>query len=91
MAGTTDCRSDDLRNVMLEAVEKRLGLDTPSAPIEWLSDNGSAYTAEATRAFARMLGLEPVTTPVCSPHSNGMAESLVKTIKRDYMAHQFDR
>ena len=72
---------------MLEAVEKRLGLDTPSAPIEWLSDNGSAYTAEASRAFARMLGLEPVTTPVRSPQSNGMAESLVKTIKQDYVAH----
>ncbi|BAK76795.1 Integrase, catalytic region [Pseudogulbenkiania sp. NH8B] len=72
---------------MLEAVEKRLGLDRPSAPIEWLSDNGSAYTAEATRTFARMLGLEPVTTPVCSPQSNGMAESLVKTIKRDYVTH----
>lgn len=72
---------------MLEAVEKRLGLDRPSAPIEWLSDNGAAYTAEATRALARMLGLEPVTTPVRSPQSNGMAESLVKTIKQDYVAH----
>lgn len=87
VAGTAGYRSDDVQNVMLEAVEKRLGLDTPSAPIEWLSDNGSAYTAEATRTFARMLGLEPVTTPVCSPQSNGMAESLVKTIKRDYVAH----
>lgn len=29
----------------------------------------------------------PVTTPVCNPQSNGMAESLVKTIKRDYVAH----
>ena len=28
----------------------------------------------------------PVTTPVCSPR-NGMAESLVKTIKWDYVAH----
>lgn len=87
VAGTTGYRSDDVQNVMLEAVEKRLGLDTSSVPIEWLSDNGSAYTAEATRTFARMLGLEPVTTPVRSPQSNGMAESLVKTIKRDYVAH----
>lgn len=31
-----------------------------------------------------MLGLKPVTTPVRSPQSNGMSESLVKTIKRDY-------
>jgi len=27
-----------------------------------------------------------LTTPVCSPQSNGMAESFVKTMKRDYVA-----
>ena len=52
-----------------------------------VSDNGSAYTAEQTRSFARQIGLQPVTTPVRSPQSNGMAESFVKTIKRDYVAH----
>ena len=31
-----------------------------------------------------MLGLIPLTTPVESPQSNGMAESFVKTLKRDY-------
>ncbi|OXT57476.1 transposase, partial [Pseudomonas aeruginosa] len=51
------------------------------------SDNGSAYIAEQTRLFARQIGLQPVTTPVRSPQSNGMAESFVKTIKRDYVAH----
>jgi putative transposase len=51
-----------------------------------LSDNGSAYTAEQKRLFARQIGLQPVTTPVHSPQSNGMAESFVKTIKRDYVA-----
>ncbi|WP_233423347.1 IS3 family transposase [Chromobacterium haemolyticum] len=86
VAGTAGYRSDDVQNVMLEAIEKRLGLDKPSVPIEWLSDNGSACTAAATRLFARQLGLEPVTTPVRSPQSNGMAESLVKTIKRDYVS-----
>ena len=55
--------------------------------MQWLSDNGSAYTAEQTRLFARQIGLQPVTTPVRSPQSNGMAESFVKTIKRDYVAH----
>jgi putative transposase len=28
--------------------------------------------------------LEPLTTPVTSPQSNGMAEAFVRTIKRDY-------
>jgi putative transposase len=31
--------------------------------------------------------LLPLTSPVCSPQSNGMAESFVKTRKRDYIAH----
>ncbi|KVO52569.1 hypothetical protein WT19_08275 [Burkholderia stagnalis] len=71
---------------MLAAVENRFGneLHTPSE-IEWLSDNGSGYTADDTRRFAVAIGLKPLTTPVCSPQSNGMAESFVKTMKRDYV------
>lgn len=86
VAGTAGYRSADVQGVMLAAVEQRFDLDAPAHGIEWLSDNGSAYTAEATRTFARQLGLKPLTTPVCSPQSNGMAESLVKTMKRDYVA-----
>ncbi|WP_270664801.1 integrase core domain-containing protein, partial [Aeromonas sp. QDB13] len=48
-------------------------------------DNGSAYRAHETRAFAREIGLEPRTTAVRSPQSNGIAESFVKTMKRDYI------
>jgi putative transposase len=33
------------------------------------------------------IGLIPLTTSVCSPQSNGMAEGFVKTVKRDYIAH----
>lgn len=78
---------DIVRDVMLAAIENRFGqtLCTP-APIEWLTDNGSAYTAYKTRALALEIGLNPLTTPICSPQSNGMAESFVKTIKRDYIA-----
>jgi putative transposase len=54
-------------------------------PIEWLTDNGSCYTARDTRAFARDIGLVPRTTPVSSPRSNGMAEAFVRTLKRDYV------
>ncbi|MDH8378217.1 IS3 family transposase, partial [Klebsiella pneumoniae] len=55
-------------------------------PVEWLTDNGSAYRAHETRRFAKMVGLEPKTTAVRSPESNGMAESFVKTMKRDYIS-----
>ncbi|XHO74547.1 IS3 family transposase IS1417 [Burkholderia gladioli] len=87
-AATTAGHSGDIvRDVMLAAVENRFGnaLHTESE-IEWLSDNGSGYTADETRQFASLLGLKPLTTPVCSPQSNGMAESFVKTMKRDYVA-----
>jgi putative transposase len=87
-AATTGGHSGDVvRDVMLAAVENRFG-DALKAPseIEWLTDNGSGYTAEKTRRFASDIGLKPLTTPVCSPQSNGMAESFVKTMKRDYVA-----
>ena len=53
-------------------------------PIQWLSDNGSAYRAHETIDFAIRLGLAPCFTPVRSPQSNGMSEAFVKTFKRDY-------
>ncbi|WWG63847.1 IS3 family transposase [Pseudomonas poae] len=87
VASPTGYSGDDIRDLMLESVEKRFGDQLPATPVQWLSDNGSAYTAEQTRLFARQIGLQPVTTPVRSPQSNGMAESFVKTIKRDYVAH----
>jgi putative transposase len=66
-------------------VEHRFGqVNRSPRIIEWLTDNGSAYTAHETRSFARDIGLEPRTTPVTSPQSNGMAEAFVRTIKRDY-------
>ncbi len=77
---------ETVQDVMLGAVEKRFGQHLPSEPVEWLTDNGSAYRAHETRAFARMLGLEPCTTAVRSPESNDIAESFVKTIKRDYIS-----
>ena len=54
-------------------------------PVEWLSDNGSPYTAVETRRFAAQLGLVSCFTPVASPESNGMSEAFVKTLKRDYV------
>lgn len=71
---------------MLGATEKRFGDKGPERPIQWLTDNGSAYTVHETRQFARALNLEPCTTAVSSPQSNGMAERFVKTMKEDYIA-----
>ena len=72
-------------DLMMKAVEARFGPgQTAAQPAEWLSDNGSCYSAANTRQFARMLRLKPVTTPVASPQSDGMAEGFVKTFKRDF-------
>lgn len=85
VATTGGINSSDIRDLMTLSVERRFGLvNRLPAPIEWLSDNGSPYTACKTRAFAGEIGLVPRTTPIESPQSNGMAEAFVKTIKRDY-------
>ncbi|TBP31529.1 IS3 family transposase, partial [Klebsiella quasipneumoniae subsp. similipneumoniae] len=78
--------SETVQDVMLGAVERRFGNSLPTSPVEWLTDNGSAYRSNQTRQFARMVGLEPKHTAVRSPESNGMAESFVKTMKRDYIS-----
>ncbi|MBW9630859.1 IS3 family transposase [Escherichia coli] len=86
-AVTTDgFNSETVQDVMPGAVERRFGNELPASPVEWLTDNGSCYRANETRQFARMLGLEPKNTAVRSPESNGIAESFVKTIKRDYIS-----
>ena len=75
----------DIRDIMLEAVERRFGTYRAPAVVEMLSDNGSPYIARDTQIFARQLGLKPCFTPVRSPQSNGMSEAFVKTLKRDYV------
>jgi putative transposase len=85
VATTGGINSSDIRDLMIESVERRFGLvNRVPNPIEWLSDNGAPYTAGETRSLARDLGLVPCTTPIESPQSNGMAEAFAKLIKRDY-------
>jgi putative transposase len=80
---------EPVREMLIEAVEQRFGAveAIPDAHVlEFPSDNGGAYIATDTRSVARQLGLKPINTPVCSPQSNGMAESFVNTFKRDYVS-----
>ncbi|MET5155349.1 IS3 family transposase [Klebsiella pneumoniae] len=85
-ASTGGYDSSTVQDVMLRSVEKRFGDRLPDTPVQWLTDNGSAYTAHETRRFAVELNLEHCTTAVSSPQSNGMAERFVKTMKEDYIA-----
>jgi putative transposase len=87
VASTGGYTGDMVRDVMLQAVESRFhGALKTDSEIEWLSDNGSCYIADETLTFSWAIGLKPITTPVRSPQSNGMAESFVKTMKRDYVS-----
>ena len=86
VATTAGITAQDVQDLMVATVEHRFGpVNRLPEPVEWLTDNGSCYTARDTRAFARDIGLVPLTTPVSSPQSNGMAEAFVRTIKRDYV------
>jgi len=86
VATTGGISGDLIRDLMAESVEARFGLvDKVPQRIQWLSDNGPAYVARETRSIARTMGLEVCTTHYRSPESNGMAESFVKTFKRDYV------
>jgi putative transposase len=85
VATTEGIKGEDVRDLMVTAVEHRFGpVNRLPATIEWLTDNGSGYIAHDTKRFARDIGFEPRTTPVESPQSNGMAEAFVRTMKRDY-------
>lgn len=71
---------------MTETLENRFpGVRRAPSQLQWLSDNGPGYTARLTVFHGRALGFEICTTPSYSPQSNGMAEALVKTFKRDYV------
>jgi putative transposase len=58
-----------------------------ASPVEWLTDNGSAYRSHQTRPFARMVGLEPKYTAERTPETTGMAEGVVKTMTRGSIQH----
>lgn len=86
VATTAGISAEDVRDLMTATVEHRFGcVNQLPTTIEWLTDNGSCYTARETRRFAREINLKPRTTPIESPQSNGMAEAFVRTMKRDYV------
>ena len=84
-ATTAGISGEMLRDMMVHCVERRFGTIRAPHALQWLSDNGSIFTAHKTIETALALNLIPCFTPVESPESNGMAEAFVKTFKRDYV------
>jgi putative transposase len=86
VAAARDLLGTDIQQLMQRAVAARFGRgQRPDAPLQWLSDNGSIYTALDTLLTAERLQLVPITTPAASPESNGMSEAFVNTLRRDYL------
>jgi transposase InsO family protein len=83
-AATGGVSGEMVRDLMIACVERRFGGTRAAHPVEWLSDNGSAYTARDTSDTAAALGLRPCFTPPRSPESNGISEAFVRTLRRDY-------
>lgn len=84
VAAARALRGADIQLLMRDAVLRRFDTAAPY-PIQWLSDNGSIYTALDTVITAERLHLVPITTPAASPQSNGMSEAFVNTLRRDYI------
>ena len=73
-ATTAGISGEMVRDLMVTWVERRFGATRTVNTVEWLSDNGSAYTAKDTLDTATALGLRLAFTPARSPESNGIAE-----------------
>ena len=80
-ASTGGVTGEMVRNLMLACVGRRFNALRALYPVEWLADNGSAYTARETIEFATALLLVPCFTPVRSPESNGVIEAFLKAFK----------
>lgn len=46
VANSTGCTGDDVRDLMLECVEKHFGDQLPATSVQWISDNDPAYIVE---------------------------------------------
>ena len=75
----------DIQKLMIESVKSRFGEGKTPREIQFLSDRGAIYRAGGTVEMGRRLGLRSCFTKTYTTQSNGMSESLVGTIKRDYV------
>lgn len=74
----------DIRELMYDSVVKRFNDIKTPRKIQWLTDRGTIYRSHVVRQAANHVGLVTCYTAPYSPSSNGMAESFVHTMKRDY-------
>ena len=87
IATTEGIKGEDVRDLMVAAVEQRFGpINRLPATIEWLTDNGSCYIAGDTRKFAREDRLRAADDPRGKPTMEWEWPRLwCVQIKRDYV------
>ena len=64
LATSVGISGEMVRDLMVACVERQFGISKAAHPVEWLSDNGSAYIAKDTLDTATALGLKLCFTPV---------------------------
>jgi transposase InsO family protein len=86
-ASTGGISGEMIRDLMLGCVERRFASLRAPHPVQWLADNGSAYTARETLDFAAALSLIPCFTPGAKPgeqwRQRGVREDLEARLRAD--------
>ena len=75
-ATTTGVSAEMVRDLMIACCERRFGATKTPHPVEWLSDNGSAYIAKETAQTAAALGLRlllEVARGICTVGLSGVS------------------
>lgn len=75
----------EVRDMMLDAVEKRFGAERAPQPIGWLSDNGSPYTAKESRNSRASSILWPASRLCGAPRAMASPTPSSATFNRDYV------
>jgi putative transposase len=68
VATTGGITGEMVRDLMIESVERRFETVDLPHKVEWLSDNGSCYTARETITFAQDMGFITCFTPSEAPN-----------------------
>ena len=87
-AATTGTSGEMVRDLMLACIERRFGACCAPHPVQWLADNGSAYTARDTRDFATALNLVACFHPGAQPREQRRQRGFREDPKRDYARTQ---
>ena len=74
LATSAGISGEMVRDLMVACIERRFGISKAAHPVEWLSDNGSAYIAKDTLDTATALGLSPLAG--IQRHRGGIRQNL---------------